>query len=240
MSENFCLPSSRWIQSQTVRAERSVIPNSTEIFWRDQCHEYVSGCNAGDKHRRLLERWWWSRSVRYVDRLHKIHHIGRKTTGWTIDGPGRHWQESKRHPGLTSCGRRYGKYMSEASKRREKQKWAVEKPKFDNARTLRGIYFIDPADEEFKEIWKMCVENWKFRCQQQCLAEPDAKSTAFWDKLWDEIRMHRWRRRIYEKAYGRNSHCSERNQLIVPLQSCAQIYSSVSSNENAGCKSSGR
>ena len=46
------------------------------------------------------------------------------------------------------------KDMSEASKRREKQKGAIEKPKLDNARKLRGIYFIDPADEEFKETFK--------------------------------------------------------------------------------------
>ena len=41
--------------------------------------------------------------------------------------------------------------MSEAAQRKEKQKWAFEKAKLDNARRLRGIYFIDPADEEFKE-----------------------------------------------------------------------------------------
>ena len=29
-----------------------------------------------------------------------------------------------------------------------KQEWAKEKPKLDNARRLRGIYFIDPDDEE--------------------------------------------------------------------------------------------
>ena len=44
--------------------------------------------------------------------------------------------------------------MSEGSKRREKQKWAVEKPKLDNARQLRGIFFIEPDDEEFKHIMK--------------------------------------------------------------------------------------
>ena len=60
--------------------------------------------------------------------------------------------------------------MSEASKRKEKQKWAIEKPKFDNARRLRGIYFIDPADEEFKDIAKMRIESCKFRCQPQCFA----------------------------------------------------------------------
>ena len=44
--------------------------------------------------------------------------------------------------------------MSEASKRREKQKCAIEKPKLDNARKVRGIYFIGQADEEFKDIMK--------------------------------------------------------------------------------------
>ena len=38
--------------------------------------------------------------------------------------------------------------MSKAAK---KQDWAVEKPKLDNAGKLRGIYFIDPEDEEHKE-----------------------------------------------------------------------------------------
>ena len=42
------------------------------------------------------------------------------------------------------------KHMSDASKRKEKQKWAIEKPKLDNARRLHGIYFIDTEDEEFK------------------------------------------------------------------------------------------
>ena len=37
------------------------------------------------------------------------------------------------------------------AKLREKQKWAIEKTKLDNARKLRGIYFIDPEDKEFKE-----------------------------------------------------------------------------------------
>ena len=46
------------------------------------------------------------------------------------------------------------KQMSDASKREEKQKWAVEKPKLENARRLRGIYFIDPEDEEFKLTMK--------------------------------------------------------------------------------------
>ena len=42
------------------------------------------------------------------------------------------------------------KLMSDASKCKQKQKRAIEKPKLDNARSLRGTYFIDPDDEEFK------------------------------------------------------------------------------------------
>ena len=57
-----------------------------------------------------------------------------------IHGPGRDSQENK--------------HMSDASKRKEKQKWAVEKPRLDIARKLRGIYFIDPDDGEFKDIMK--------------------------------------------------------------------------------------
>ena len=41
-------------------------------------------------------------------------------------------------------------HMSDAAKKKAKQKWAIEKPKLDNARQLRGIFFIEPNDEEFK------------------------------------------------------------------------------------------
>ena len=34
------------------------------------------------------------------------------------------------------------------AKLKEKQEWSNEKPKLDNARRLRGIYFIDPEDKE--------------------------------------------------------------------------------------------
>ena len=44
--------------------------------------------------------------------------------------------------------------MSDAAQRKEKQKWTIEKPKLVNARKLRGIFFIDPKDEEFKETIK--------------------------------------------------------------------------------------
>ena len=44
--------------------------------------------------------------------------------------------------------------MSKAAKKKEKQDWALEKPKLDNARKLRGIYFINPEDGEYEETIK--------------------------------------------------------------------------------------
>ena len=68
------------------------------------------------------------------------------------------------------------KDMSEAAQRKEKQKCAIEKPKFDDARRLRGIYIIDPADAEYK-VSKTRGEIWKFRCQQQCFARSGKERT---------------------------------------------------------------
>ena len=42
-----------------------------------------------------------------------------------------------------------------AQKKKKKQEWAIilKKPKHDNARKLKGIYFIDPRDAQGKS-WK--------------------------------------------------------------------------------------
>ena len=44
--------------------------------------------------------------------------------------------------------------MGKHAKLKEKQKWSEEKLHLANARKLRGIYFIDPYDTEFKETIK--------------------------------------------------------------------------------------
>ena len=46
------------------------------------------------------------------------------------------------------------KSMGKNAKLKEKQKWSEEKIHLENARKLRGIYFIDPEDKEFKETIK--------------------------------------------------------------------------------------
>ena len=44
--------------------------------------------------------------------------------------------------------------MEKNAKLKERRKWSHEKLHLDNARQLRGIYFIDPEDKEFKETIK--------------------------------------------------------------------------------------
>ena len=61
--------------------------------------------------------------------------------------------------------------MARNAKLRENHKRAIEKPKLDHARRLRGIHFIDPEDRKFKEIsLRMQEENWKHHLLQPCLA----------------------------------------------------------------------
>ena len=44
--------------------------------------------------------------------------------------------------------------MGKHAKLKEKQKWSDEKLHLENARKVRGIFFIDPEDKEFKETIK--------------------------------------------------------------------------------------
>ena len=44
--------------------------------------------------------------------------------------------------------------MGKNAKLKGKEKWSDEKDHLENARKLRGIYFIDPEDTEFKETIK--------------------------------------------------------------------------------------
>ena len=53
-------------------------------------------------------------------------------------------RENSRHPGQIIYGQKSGKQWESTPKLKEKQKWSNEKLHLENARKLRGIYFIDP------------------------------------------------------------------------------------------------
>ena len=69
-------------------------------------------------------------------------------------GPGRDLarKQSTSHPDNVWPDLR--KHMSDATKMKAKQRWTIGKPKLDNARQWKGIFFIEPNDEEFKLTMK--------------------------------------------------------------------------------------
>ena len=51
--------------------------------------------------------------------------------------------------------------MGKNAKLKEKRKWSHEQLHLDNARKLRGIYFIDPEDKEVEETIKNARKKWE-------------------------------------------------------------------------------
>ena len=138
------------------------------------------------------------------------------------------------------------KSMGKNAKLKEQQKWSNEKIHLENARKLRGIYFIDPEEKEFKEtiknarkkletsvapampckIMKNCGSGGpdKNKTKLACILEADNLQECVW-----EIRY-----RIIMKTI-----LQEKEQFIAALQFGSQIYSYASSYENSGSESSG-
>ena len=69
------------------------------------------------------------------------------------------------------------KDMSDAAQRKEKQKWALENPKVDNARRLRVFTSSILQMRSARKLVEMRGESWKFQCQQLCLARSREEST---------------------------------------------------------------
>ena len=144
---------SRWTQSRTLLAERSIIPYSTATHWCLQNYTYEFGCQARETHRLLLEHRWVKRFVWFLDKFHSVYSIRWKSS-WRIyvvlerltrkrltSRPDHLWPEL-----WIKMGRN--------AQLKEKHKWSREELHLDNARKLRGIYFIDPEDKEYKETIK--------------------------------------------------------------------------------------
>ena len=77
----------------------------------------------------------------------------------------------------------------------KKQQWAIEEPKLDNGRTLRGIYFIDPDDMEFKETITHAWKHWNLPMEA---ALPCKLKTYQYRENCGESDKHRGSPRIYE------------------------------------------
>ena len=151
MSGNFIFPPSRWTQSQTLLAERRIIPCSTEVHWRFQNYAYEFGCHAWASHRRLLEYRWIKRIVWFLDRFHSVHSIRRETSRRMYVVRRKRLRKRQVTSRADHLWPELWMKLGRNAELWEKQKWSIEKPKLGNARRLRGIYFVDLEDKEFKE-----------------------------------------------------------------------------------------
>ena len=77
------------------------------------CNKNELGCDVWTPHRRSLEYRRKPRLFRFVDRIHTIHHIGRKTSRWIHVVQGGDWQNGRQHPGQVIYGQKSGKQWEE-------------------------------------------------------------------------------------------------------------------------------
>ena len=114
--------------------------------------------NLDVKQEKRIDDYWnihGSRDLSGPDRFHSIYFIGGKTPD------GYMWSGVRlTRKQLTSRADHLWpelwKSMGKHAKLMEKQKWSNEKLHLENARTLRGIYFIDPEDENFQRNHQDC------------------------------------------------------------------------------------
>ena len=128
------------------------------------------------------------------------------------------------------------KQMSDASKRKAKQKWAIEKPKLDDARKLRGLFFIEPTDEYFflKKYESRPEKVGNSHASSNALQNTDTEQWRNPPQHWgkqDQTCLCCRCRRIYENTIGkcaaqvsRRSHRCKRNIFTKPLQFSAKVY----------------
>ena len=129
----------------------------------------------------------------------------------------------------------------------QSKKWAIEKPKLDNARKLRGIFFIEPNDEEFKHIMKNVRGKLEIPmpAAKPCKTPANCRGEACRNirETQDQKCLYCRCRRIYESAIGRcaaqvsrRSHLCKRNKFTEPFQFGTWVYSDASSIKNTGCE----
>ena len=136
-------------------------------FWSTlmyKVYSHTSGRVARKSYRWLLEgrREW--KFIGFLDRTHEVHLIERITSqGKNVVR--RETKKIKQLPDLIICVLKFGPKLEKAAQKREKQDWAIEKQKLDNAPRLCGIYFSDPEDGEHKETTKTkeinCKSRWR-------------------------------------------------------------------------------
>ena len=111
----------------------------------------------------LLERRCAAKLVGFMDRIHEVHVVERKTSSRIDVVRGATYQDSSNNQTWLLWPQIWNG-MSKSAKKKEKQEWWSENPKFDNAGRLRGIFFIDPEDaQEAPCRWQLLFASFRSR-----------------------------------------------------------------------------
>ena len=144
-----------------------------------------------------------------------------------------------------------------ATQRREKQEWAIEKPKPEHARDLRGNYSIHPRDEEHKDIIKNarrkletskaaampCKRAFPQACIRETVVSKTEKAKASETKRPEFscfTEAHESTRERVESVTKRihEEHIAGKGQNSVLHHNSVPIFSDAACDEDSRCKSS--
>ena len=169
----------------------------------------------------------------------------KKTTGWTCMVQGETDKKANDIQTWLSVGRNLERYVRSVEAKRKAeagyrktegwQYWKIAwyLPHWSSRWRIQGDYGKCTLKVGSSDASSNALQNQTRRVQRNL------------QRFWIIVRQntHRWSRRIYEEAHGRislqvswRSCCRERNEIIQPLQSCAQIYFYASSNAHISCK----
>ena len=133
------------------------------------------------------------------------------------------------------------------AKLKENHKWSNEKPKLDNARRLRGIYFIDPDDKKFKETIRNARKKSEtpkapaMPCKKSKKGGTRSKTNDFNSKfacILEASESTRLRMEESPPNYHEDHIAGKMAQFTATLQFGTLIYSCASCNEDTRSKSS--
>ena len=149
-------------------------------------------------------------------------------------------QGNKRPQHPTMYGQICGSICTDAAKSKAKQKCAIEKLKLDNARQLRGIFFIEPNYEVFQHAMKNARRKLEVpmpaampcKTPVNCRGEncrSIGKSKTKYTCIVDADESVRIRLEGVPLRYHKDQNCCKRNNFAKPLQFGTQVYSDASS-----------
>ena len=181
----FHLLSSCWTESSIMCAERRIIPNSTEVYWRNEVNSCTSGCRTRKTNWRLFKYRRKQKSVRCMDRFHEINVTKRNSTKrihvvreendkiQTTSRPDHIWLDA-----WTRIGK--------AAQWGEKQEWAIEKPNSIVLEIWREFMQLIQVTKITRISSRLQGERWRHQWQREHHVKEGHLEPAFGKPLFQK------------------------------------------------------